>query len=122
MNGMSVSISNLLFLQLGVVWFLAMGFVYCGTYIVGAIKTGRAARAFHRYISIIFLSGAALIAGQGLISGELQALIVAYGLATLFEMLLLGFGWVALMWFLSAAYANEKAWKEERVLEAGEEI
>lgn len=113
MNGSSFSMYSLPFLQCGVIWFLGMGFVYTGSYIIGARKSGRSARTFHRYVSIIFLVGAALLAAWGLSTGEMQALIATQGLPTLLELIFLGLGWVAMMWFLSAAYANEKAYKEE---------
>jgi len=96
------------FIRYGIAWFLAAGFIFGFTFLIGARAGAVAAYRFKRTFGWVFLGVAALLAGWGYTSGQMVRFTGAWGLGSLFEMVLLGFGWVGTMWFMATSYVNSK--------------
>jgi hypothetical protein len=103
-----------LFLQLGVIWVLGCGFGFCGAFMVGKSRGGRAAERFVRVTMIVFWVGIAGIVGYSLISGELIRFLRTYGFGPIIEMLLLAAGDIFIMWFMGKQYANSRIAIDEK--------
>ena len=96
------------FIQYGIAWFLAAGFIFGFTFLIGARAGAVPAYRFKRVFGWVFLTVAVLLAAWGYTSGQMARFTGAWGLGSLFEMVLLGFAWVGTMWFMATSYVNSK--------------
>ena len=97
-----------LFIQIGIGWFLSVGFLFGLTFLIGWRRGGVPAYRYKRALGWIFLVGAVAIAGYGYLSGEMASFLNGWGFASLVDMVALGLAWVGTMWFMATSYSNSR--------------
>lgn len=111
---MYVTLSRYLFVQLGFIWFNIAALAYVGVYLIGPMKGGKAAQAYHRGLTLAFVAVDAAIVAYALATGQWGLFMYEFGLSTLLELLMFGFGWVIFMLMLSYSYVRNRLENEEK--------
>ena len=111
---MYVTLARYTFIQMGFVWFNLVALAYVAVYMIGPAKGGAAAQKFHRFLTLTFALVDAAIVVFALVSGQWALFMREYGLSTLLELLMFGFGWVGFMLMLSHSYVRNRLDNEEK--------
>lgn len=110
---MYLTLARYTFVQIGFVWFNIVALAYVAVYMIGPAKGGKAAQKYHRGLTLAFVLVDAALVAYAMATGQWALFMREYGMSTLLELLMFGFGWVVFMLMLSYSYVRNRLNNEE---------
>lgn len=111
---MYLTLARYTFVQIGFVWFNLVALAFVAVYMIGPSKGGAAAQKYHRFLIFAFVLVDVAIVVYANVSGQWALFMREFGMSTLLELLMFGFGWVIFMLMLSYSYVRNRLENEAK--------